>query len=175
MRNRKYLNKNENVIFPFKSFHLTATPSDMILALQHNQAASGATGESDTDSVSKAAILALISQTPFDEIYVQKDLMTDDESTTFFFLQAMGRALVSALIHNVPHQSSPQKLLLRALVPSESGIHDPQGSPPTKLETRPEETPLSTLLNKVSSDNSKTFPSSLAGDTKCANRLVGGE
>jgi hypothetical protein len=66
------------------------------------------TGEPDDVRISKADILNMISNTLFDDIYIRRDLMSDDEATTVSFLKAIGQSLAAILIQNLPQKSSPK-------------------------------------------------------------------
>ena len=124
------------------------------------------TGELDAVRISKVTILSMISKTPFDDIYVRKDLMTDDETNTVSFLEAIGQALITALIQHLPQKSSPKKLLSSSLLAFEPHLYVHQeADTPTKPRTKPEKKSSSMFVNEVFSDNALGFMSRLALDS----------
>ena len=123
------------------------------------------TGGLDAVRISKAVILSMISQTPFDDIYVRKDLMTDDETNTVSFLEALGQALITVLIQHLPQKSSPKKLLSSSLFPPGPHLHSHQEvDTPTKPRMKPEKKPSSMFVSRILSNNALGFTSRLAID-----------
>lgn len=121
------------------------------------------TGEPDTVRISKTAILSMISKAPFEDIYIHKDLVTDDEADTVQFLEAVCQALIIALIQHLPEKSSPKKLLLSSLFPPGPHLHFLQKvDTPIEPRMKPEEKPSSTFVNGIVADNALGFMSSLA-------------
>src|SRR5947207_13303950 len=121
------------------------------------------TGGLDVVRISKSVILSMISQTPFDSIYIRKDLMTDDETNTVSFLEALGQALVTVLIQHLPQKSSPKKLLSSSIFPPRPHLHSHQEvDTPTKPRMKPEKKSSSMFVNRILSNNSLGFMSRLA-------------
>ena len=121
------------------------------------------TGGLDAVRISKSVILSMISQTPFDGIYIHKDLITDDETNTVSFLEALGQALVTVLIQHLPQKSSPKKLLSSSLFPPGPHLHSHQeADTPTKPRMKPEKKPSSMFVNRILSNNALGFMSRLA-------------
>ena len=95
--------------------------------------------------ISKNSVIRLIERIPFENIYLPRSVITDDESTTVSFLEEMGKELIKALITHCPPQSSPKDLIFLSF----SGI-DMQSAPqeqdaPTKprRKVEPAEAPTS--------------------------------
>lgn len=89
--------------------------------------------------ISKSAIVRLIKRIPFENIYLPRSVVTDDESTTVNFIEEMTKELSKALITHSPPRTSPKKLISSSF----SGI-DMQSAPqeqdtPTKPRYKAEE------------------------------------
>ena len=112
--------------------------------------------------ISKASVLRLISATPFDDIYVSNDLITDDEALTVQFVEAVGQALISILIQHLPQNSSPKKLLLSTPFVAASRLYSHlEADTPIKPRVKVEKPSSSMFVNEVLSDNMLGFMSRL--------------
>jgi hypothetical protein len=121
------------------------------------------TEEPDAVRISKPAILSMISKTPFDNIYIRKDLMTDDEAITVAFMEAIGQALTVLLIQHLPQKSSPKKLLSSCHFSPDPHLHFLQEvDTPIKPRMKPEKKPSSTFVNGIFTDNALGFMTRLA-------------
>lgn len=84
--------------------------------------------------LSKAAVLDFISKFPFDEVTIPTTVVSKEETQTIPFLEAFGSSLVRTLVHHVPKQSSPQKLLSSLTLSTHQPR--PEGENLTKLPKR---------------------------------------
>jgi hypothetical protein len=59
--------------------------------------------------VSKTAIIAIIQNIAFDEVFLPDNLVNDDPNNFTLFIQALGAALIETMISKSPRKPSPQK------------------------------------------------------------------
>jgi hypothetical protein len=92
-------------------------------------------------TISKATVLNLISKFPFEELSLPTTVVSNDETQTIPFLEALGSSLITTLISLVPKPSSPEKLI------SSSTLSLPQTQPEQESPTTPRNT-IICLANK---------------------------
>jgi hypothetical protein len=78
-------------------------------------------------TISKAAILDLISKFPFEEVSLPTTVVSNDETQTVAFLEALVSSLIKTLIPLVPAHSTPRKL-----ISSSTSSPPPEHKSPTK-------------------------------------------
>jgi hypothetical protein len=81
-------------------------------------------------TISKAAILDLISKFPFEEVSLPTTVVSNDETQTVPFLEALGSSLIRTLISLVPNHSSPRNLISSSTLSPR--LPQPEQESPTK-------------------------------------------
>jgi hypothetical protein len=102
--------------------------------------------------LSKATILEIISNFPFEHVTIPTTHVSDNETETIPFLEALGASLIRTLIQHLPKQSSPQTLLLSSTrAPNQQSEQETQTNPTNKEKklkssppekTTPDNTPM---------------------------------
>jgi hypothetical protein len=80
-------------------------------------------------TISKAAILDLISKFPFEEVSLPTTVVSNDETQTVPFIEALGSSLIKTLISLIPKHSSPRKLISSSTL---SRLPQPEQESPAK-------------------------------------------
>ena len=101
--------------------------------------------------VSKSIIIAMIQNTPFEEILLPRHLVNDDPDNIVPFIEALGATLIKTMISKSPVKTSPQRLIV-SLTPH----HDfpPEQETPTK--PRVMETSKGNWTKRIHSDRLET-------------------
>jgi hypothetical protein len=81
-------------------------------------------------TISKTTILDLISKFPFEEVSLPTTVVSNDETQTVRFLEALGSSLIRTLISLVPQHSSPRKLISSSILSPR--LPQPEQESPTK-------------------------------------------
>ena len=100
--------------------------------------------------LSKSAVIDLIRKVPFEEIFIPKSLVSNEQESTLSFLEAVCFALIKTFTSHPPAKTSPQKLLS-----SSASLHTSRVEPETPTKSRivnPAETPRGNVSPKFHSN-----------------------